>query len=216
MGFSVRTCVVLVFLVCSAAMAASQQITILAFGDSLVAGTGLPGKQGFVPQLQTWLARNGGGNIRLVDGGVAGNTTADGLARIDRALTPDIDAVVVALGGNDVLRGIDPGAIKSNLNGIMKEVGTRGLPAMLVGIPSPPGYSKAYQKAVKKLYSKLARKHGAIYYKSMFAGIGQGRNMLQIMLLLQRDGLHPNARGVKAIVGHMGPYVLALAGLTRG
>ena len=215
-AIAIRTCLVLALLACSATLAVSQQVTILAFGDSLVAGTGLPGRQGFVPQLQKWLSKNGGGSIRLVDGGVAGNTTADGLARIDRALDPNIDAVIIVLGGNDVLRGIDPGQIKSNLNGIIKKVQARGPPVMLVGLPSPPGYSEAYKKAVKKLYRNLARKHGAIYYKSMFSGMGQGRNMLQIMLLFQGDGLHPNARGVKAIAGHMGPYVLALAEQARG
>ncbi len=195
--------------------ASAQEVTILAFGDSLTQGYGLPEAQGFVPQMQAWLAANGGGDIRLVNGGVSGDTTAGGLARIGWSLTEDVDAVIVALGGNDVLRGLDPGLIRANLDGILAEIDARGLPVLLAGLPAPKNYGAEYEEAFRGLFPELARKHGALHYRSFLAGMGEGRNVVQVMLLMQGDGIHPNARGVEAIVEHMGPSVLELAARAR-
>ncbi len=195
--------------------ASSQEVTILAFGDSLTQGYGLPEAQGFVPQMQAWLAENGDGDIRLINGGVSGDTTAGGLARISWSLTEDVDAVIVALGGNDVLRGLEPEQIRANIDGILTEIAARGLPVLLAGLPAPKNYGAEYEAAFRDLFPELARKHGALHYRSFLAGMGEGRNVVQVMLLMQGDGIHPNARGVEAIVDHMGPSVLDLAERAR-
>jgi acyl-CoA thioesterase I len=195
--------------------AASAEVRILAFGDSLTAGFGLPDGAGFVPRLEAWLADHGAGDVTVVNGGVSGDTSAGGLARIGWALGDDIDGVIVELGANDMLRGIDPGVTQANLDGILTEIDAAGLPAILAGLPAPPNYPEDYRRAYKAMFRDLAREHGAIYYSSFLAGMGQGRSVRQIMRLMQSDGLHPNADGVAAIVDHIGPVVLELVAAAR-
>lgn len=194
---------------------AAAEVRILAFGDSLTAGSGLPPAQGFVPRLEAWLHAHGARDVTVVNAGVSGNTTADGLARIGPALTPDIDAVIVELGANDVLRGIDPRVTRRNLDGILTAIDARGLPVLVAGIPAPPNYDEARRKAFRATFREVAAAHGALYYPSFLAGMGQGRSVREIMRLMQRDGLHPNRAGVAAIVAHIGPWVLELAALAR-
>jgi acyl-CoA thioesterase-1 len=195
--------------------AAAAEVRILAFGDSLTQGYGLPESEGFVPQLQAWLDAHGAPDARVVNAGVSGDTTAGGLARIDWALEDDVDAVIVALGGNDLLRGIDPDLMRENLDGVLAAIRARGLPVILAGLPAPTNYGEDYRRAFKAIYRDLADKHGAIYYGSFLAGMGQGRSVREIMALMQPDGLHPNAEGVAAIVGHIGPTVLELVEAAR-
>ena len=102
---------------------AAAEVRILAFGDSLTAGSGLPPEQGFVPQLQAWLRANGAPDATVLNAGVPGETSAGGLARIDGALAPEIDAVIVELGANDMLRQLDVGAMRKNLDGILTAMG---------------------------------------------------------------------------------------------
>ena len=194
---------------------AAAEVTILAFGDSLTQGYGLPESDGFVPQLQRWLDENGADDVTLINAGVSGDTTAGGLSRIAWSLDDTIDGVIVALGGNDVLRGLQPDQIRANLDGILTEIDKRDLPVILAGLPAPPNYGSEYQTAFRAIFPDLAEKHGAIYYKSFLGGLGDGRNMLQVMRLFQSDGIHPNAKGVTAIVGHIGPVVLELADEAR-
>jgi acyl-CoA thioesterase I len=189
---------------------AAAEVRILAFGDSLTASYGVPDGQGFVPRLDAWLAAHGAADAVVVNAGVSGDTTAGGLARIDWALGDDIDAVIVELGANDMLRGIDVEVTRRNLDTILAAIGARGLPAILAGLPAPPNYPQDYRKAWKATFRDLAKAHDAIYYPSFFAGIGDGRSMRQIMGLFQSDGLHPNAEGVQAIVDDIGPVVLKL------
>lgn len=198
-----------------AAGQAAAEVTILAFGDSLIQGYGLPEADGFVPQLQRWLDANGGSDITLINAGVSGDTTAGGLSRIAWSLDDSVDGVIVALGGNDVLRGLQPDQIRANLDGILTEIDSRGLPAIIAGLPAPSNYGKEYQTAFKAIFPDLAEKHGAIHYRSFLAGLGDGRNMFQVMRLFQSDGIHPNAEGVTAIVNDIGPVVLELAGRAR-
>ena len=198
-----------------AAGQAAAEVTILAFGDSLTQGYGLPEADGFVPQLQRWLDANGGDDVTLINAGVSGDTTAGGLSRIAWSLDDSIDGVIVALGGNDVLRGLQPDQIRANLDGILTEIDRRNLPVILAGLPAPPNYGSEYQTAFRAIFPDLAAEHGAIYYKSFLGGIGDGRNMLQVMALFQSDGIHPNAKGVNAIVTHIGPVVLELADQAR-
>jgi acyl-CoA thioesterase-1 len=200
----------------AAAGQAAAEVTILAFGDSLTQGYGLPEADGFVPQLQRWLDANGGSDVTIVNGGVSGDTTAGGLARIAWSLDDRVDAVIVALGGNDVLRGLQPADIRANLDGILTEIDRRDLPAILAGLPAPSNYGREYRDAFKAIFPELAAEHDAILYRSFLAGLGDGRNMLQVMRLFQADGIHPNAEGVAAIVEDIGPVVLELAERARG
>jgi acyl-CoA thioesterase-1 len=193
----------------------TANLRILAFGDSLVQGYGLPEPDGFVPRLHAWLAANGAPDVAVINAGVSGDTTAGGLARIDWALAEPADAVVVVLGGNDMLRGIDPALVRTNRDGILTAIGTRGLPVLLAGIPAVPNYGEAYASAFRAVYPDLAAKHGAILYRSFFSGMGSGRSPREVQALMQRDGIHPSAEGVSLIVAHMGPSVLELIAVAR-
>jgi len=197
------------------ALPAAADVRILAFGDSLTQGYGLPEAEGFVPRLQAWLAANGAGDVTVVNGGVSGDTSAGGLARIAWSLGDDIDGVIVELGANDMLRGIDPGVTRANLDGILAEIDNRGLPAIVAGIPAPANYPEAYREAYSAMFRDLAEKHRTIYYSSFLGGLGEGRSMREITRLMQPDGLHPNAEGVQAIVDHIGPVVLELMARQR-
>ncbi len=193
---------------------ARAEVTILAFGDSLTAGAGLVEAEGFVPQMQDWLHRHGAGDVTLINGGVSGDTSAGGLARIDWALTPEVDGVIVELGANDMLRGLSMAKMRTNLDAILDRIDAKGLPALLAGLPAPPNYPKDYQKAFKDAFRDLAAKHQAIYVSSFFAGMS-GKGMGQVMAMMQPDGLHPNAKGVAANVEAIGPSVLELVKLAR-
>jgi acyl-CoA thioesterase I len=194
---------------------AAAEVRILALGDSLTAGYGLPDGEGFVPRLDAWLAAHGAEDAVIVNGGVSGDTSAGGLARIDWALGDDIDGVIVELGANDMLRGIDPAVTQANLDGILTAIAARDLPAILAGLPAPPNYPEDYRKAYKAMFRDLAAEHGAIYYSSFFGGMAEGRGVREIMRLFQQDGLHPNPDGVQAIVDHIGPVVLELVAEAR-
>lgn len=203
--------IALVFL----AAPAAADVRILAFGDSLTQGYGLPEAEGFVPRLQAWLDANGASDVTVVNGGVSGDTTQGGLARIEWAIADDIDGVIVELGGNDLLRGIDPRVTGQNLDGILAVIAAKGLPMILAGLPAPPNYGEDYRRAFKAVYRDVAAEHGAIYYSSFLAGMGEGRSIREIMRLMQPDGIHPNAAGVQAIVDHIGPVVLELVAEAR-
>jgi acyl-CoA thioesterase I len=194
---------------------AAAEVRILAFGDSLTQGFGLPEAEGFVPRLQAWLAAHGARDVAVVNGGVSGDTSAGGLARVAWSLGDNIDAVILELGANDMLRGLDPGLTRANLDGILAAVGERQLPAVVAGIPAPANYPQAYRDAYEAMFRDLAKAHGAILYPSFLAGLGPGRSLREITPLLQPDGLHPNAQGVQAIVEHIGPLVLELVAEAR-
>jgi acyl-CoA thioesterase-1 len=197
------------------AVPAAAEVRILAFGDSLTQGFGLPEGDGFVPRLQDWLEAHGAADVVVVNGGVSGDTTQGGLARIAWSLGDDFDGVIVALGGNDLLRGIDPAVTRANLDGILAAIEAQGLPMILAGLPAPPNYPEDYRRAYRAMFRDLAAEHGAIYYRSFFSGMGQGRSVRQVMRLMQPDGIHPNAAGVEAIVDHIGPVVLELVAQAR-
>lgn len=194
---------------------AAADVRILAFGDSLTQGYGLPEADGFVPRLQGWLAENGAGDVTVVNGGVSGDTSAGGLARIAWSLGDDIDGVILELGANDLLRGLEPGVTKANLDGILGEIGARGLPVLVAGIPAPANYPATYRQAYDAMFRDLAGAHGAIFYPSFLSGLGDGRSLRDVTRLLQPDGLHPNAEGVGAIVEQIGPVVLELVAAVR-
>ncbi|MEO1919845.1 MAG: arylesterase [Paracoccaceae bacterium] len=190
---------------------AEDTFTILAFGDSLTRGYGLPENQGLVPQLQNWLLANGGEHMSVINAGLSGDTTAGGLARIDWSLTSDIDAVIVALGGNDMLRGIYPASSHQNLDGIVSILKDRGLPVLLVGLPAPTNFGVQFKTEFDAMYGAVALKHETLLYPFFFQGFGVDQSTAAMAPWMQHDGLHPTAQGVSLIVTDMGPMVLQLA-----
>lgn len=188
----------------------AEPITLLAFGDSLTQGYGLAQENGFVPNLEAWL-RAKGADVRVINGGVSGDTTAGGAARIAWSLTPEVDAVIVALGGNDLLRGIEPAESKSNLDAILAEITGRGLPTLLVGMRATGNFGATYKSDFDALYPELAEKYGLTLYPQFMLGLVQlGDRQRVVREYLQPDATHPNARGVERIVEAMGPSVLQM------
>lgn len=194
--------------------ALADEVVIATLGDSLTQGYGLVSEQGFVPQMQGWLDAQGL-DVRLINAGVSGDTTAGGLARIHWTLTEDVDALIVALGGNDVLRGIDPGVSRANLDGILSVAQDRKLPVLLVGISVPSNYGPEYQTSFRAIFPELAEIHGATLYPDFLTAITEEDTGTALATLLQGDGIHPNAEGVRRIVEDMGPSVKALVGAAK-
>lgn len=183
---------------------------VLAFGDSLTQGYGLMPGEGLVPQLQGWLATQGT-EVQVVNAGVSGDTTAGGRARIDWSLTPGIDAVIVELGGNDLLRGLPPAAARANLDAILATVTARGLPVLLVGLPAPGNYGPAYKAEFDAIWPALAAKYHALLLLDLLAPIAAlPPEERAARGLMQGDNIHPSAAGVKLVVAALGPKVLEL------
>lgn len=183
---------------------------IVALGDSLTAGYGLTADEGFVPQLQRWLDAKGA-VATVVNAGVSGDTTAGALARIDWALTPGAKAMIVTLGGNDLLRGLPPEEARANLDAILARADAAGLPVLLVPMAAPGNYGPDYKSAFDAIYPDLAKAHGATLAAPLLAPIlGQPDRQAALSDLMQADGIHPNAKGVALVVEALGPEVLAL------
>jgi acyl-CoA thioesterase-1 len=196
----------LAVLLAAAPAAAAAETVIAALGDSLTHGYGLAQGDGFVPQLQAWL-RDRGHDVTVLNAGVSGDTTRGGLARLDWTLTREVDAVIVELGGNDLLRGIDPAESRKNLDEILTTLDARGLPALLAGLPAPGNYGQDWKREFDAMYPELAEKHGAILHRNFMGAIGGGEDRDRAMTLMQDDGIHPNAAGVARIVEDIGPKV---------
>lgn len=190
-----------------AGMARADEVTILALGDSLTAGYGLNQADGFVPQLERWLTAQGD-DIRIINAGVSGDTTAGGAARLNWALSDDVDAVLVALGGNDMLRGIAPEATYDNLDRILTALSARGLPTLLIGMPGPGNFGPDYKTAFEQVFPDLAAKHTVAYYPNFLAGLTSiSKTTHDTLKYMQDDGLHPTPAGVTLIVEAIGPSV---------
>jgi acyl-CoA thioesterase-1 len=147
---------------------------------------------------------------------VSGDTTAGGLSRVDWTLTDNVDAMIVALGGNDLLRGIDPAVSRANLEGILLAAEERGVDVLLVGMTATSNYGIAYKEAFESMYPELAKAHDTLYYHSFFDALTEdGITEENIRTYMQPDGIHPNAEGVAKIVADLGPYVVELANKAR-
>lgn len=195
-----------------AGMAQADEIVITAFGDSLTQGYGLPVDDGFVPQLQAWLDAKGA-DVRIVNAGVSGDTTAGGLARVAWTLTPDVDGMIVALGGNDLLRGLDPAQARGNIDGILQAADTAQVRVLLVGMQAPGNFGADYKARFDAIYPDLAAQYGTLFVESFFKGLmadGTLPDPAALRTFLQSDGIHPNAEGVARIVEGIGPAVLTL------
>lgn len=195
-----------------AGAAQADEVVIAALGDSLTQGYGLPVEDGFVPQLQAWLEAQGA-DVRVINAGVSGDTTAGGLARVGWTLTPEVDGMIVTLGGNDLLRGLDPAQARDNINGIMQAADLAEVEVLLVGMEAPGNYGPDYKKQFDAIYPDLAEEFGSLYLESFFAGLQKGGETPDPAALrpyFQADGIHPNKAGVARIVQGVGPQVLAL------
>lgn len=201
-------------------IASAEPITLVALGDSLTAGYGLVDQaDGLVPQLEGWLKARGA-DVVVQNAGVSGDTTAGGLSRVAWALGPDADALIVTLGGNDMLRGVDPAASKASLDGILKEAQARGLPVLLVAMKAGANYGPDYKAAFDGMYGDLATTYGTVLADDFFAGLmAAGANPsdpASMAAFMQADGIHPNPEGVKLIVEGLGPKVEELLARTGG
>lgn len=193
----------------------AAEVRIAALGDSLTQGYGLPPEDGFVPRLEAWLAEHGAEDVTIVNAGVSGDTTAGGRSRIGWVLSDDIDGVIVALGGNDLLRGLDPSATRENLDAILAEIAGRELPVLLAGLPAPENYGPDYKAEFDSIFPDLAAEYDAILYPNFLAGIGDRLDEARSNGMMQEDGIHPNVEGVVAVVEEIGPAVLDLVERSR-
>ena len=185
--------------------AAARVPVILDFGDSLTAGYGLAPEQAFPPRLQAALHRRGI-ETRVVNAAVSGDTTAGGLARLDWALADKPDLVILALGANDALRGIDPATVRGNLDKMIRKIESSGAKVLLVGMLAPPNWGEEYKTAFDRIFPDLARVHGVALYPFFLEGVAMKPE------LNQPDGLHPNERGVAVLVDRIAPVVAGLVG----
>lgn len=180
------------------AAARTRVVTIL--GDSITAGLGLNAADALPAQLEAAL-RRAGAAVVVRGSGVSGDTTADGLARVDFSVQPDTAVCVVALGGNDLLQGADPHAIEANLSAIVRKLKSRRIGVVLAGMAAPPERSRSYARDFDAVFPAVARAEHVALYPFLLDGVALNRT------LNQRDGVHPNARGVKIIATRLAPVV---------
>ena len=183
--------------------ARAEPLRIVALGDSLTAGYGLAAPEAFTTRLEAAL-RERGHDVVVVNAGVSGDTASDGLARVDWSVGDDADGVIVELGANDALRGVDPAITRDALDRLLAHLGERGLPVLLAGMRAPPNLGSDYGKAFDPIYAELAMERGAILYPFFLDGVAARPD------LNQPDGIHPNAAGVAVIVERILPSVEAL------
>ncbi len=176
---------------------------VVAFGDSLYAGYGLDAGEGFAPELQRQLGADGVA-VTVFNAGVSGDTSTAGRARLAfmlDGLPKKPTLVIVGLGGNDLLRGIEPSVTRANLDAILAELKRRDIPAMLTGMRAPPNMGPEFVRNFEAIYPELAREYGAALYPFFFEGI-YGNSALFLP-----DGIHPTAEGIDAVVDRVAPVV---------
>lgn len=192
--------VALVFLLLMFNPAAAKTLTLLALGDSLIAGYGLQPSDAFPVKLEAALKARGH-DVRVINAGVAGDTALDGASRVDWALSDDVDAVIVEFGANDALRGLPVPQAEQALDQLLAKLGERKLPVLLAGMRAPPNLGPDYQAAFDGMYPRLAEKHGSLLYPFFLDGVAAE------VKLNQADGMHPNPAGVDVIVERILPSV---------
>ncbi|RRN66454.1 arylesterase [Caulobacter sp. 602-1] len=175
-----------------------QIVTVL--GDSITAGLGLPARDAMPAQLQAALGKLGVSAV-VRAAGVSGDTSGGGLARVGFSVAADTRVCVVALGGNDLLQGVEPAQTRANLRGVLQKLKSRGVGAVLVGVGAPPTIGVSYAREFNAIYPSLAREFGVPLYANILAGVGGNA------ALLQRDGVHPNAAGARKIGEALAPIV---------
>jgi acyl-CoA thioesterase-1 len=182
------------------AFAAGKPKIVTMLGDSITAGYGLAASDALPAQLQAALGRLGVSAV-VRPSGVSGDTTADAAGRVDFSVQSDTDLCLVALGGNDLLQGIDPKQIRANLTAILARLKTRHIPAMLAGMQAPTAIGAGYAKDYNAVFPAVAKAEHVPLYPVLLAGVGGDRT------LNQKDGIHPNPAGVKIIANRLAPAV---------
>jgi acyl-CoA thioesterase-1 len=183
-----------------AASAAAKPRVVTVLGDSITAGYGLAAADALPAQLQQALRRTGD-DVVVRAAGVSGDTSADGLARLGFSVQPDTAICLVALGGNDLLQGVEPKALHDNLQAIIRKLKARGVTVVLAGMRAPPAIGAAYASAFDAVYPGLARAEHVALYPYLLDGVAlNGR-------LNQADSIHPNAAGVRVIAARLAPLV---------
>ncbi|MET0276840.1 MAG: arylesterase [Pseudorhodoplanes sp.] len=179
---------------------ADAALKIVAFGDSLTAGYGLPAKDAFPAKLERSLQAKGL-KVEIENAGVSGDTSSGGLSRLDWSIPEGTDGVILELGANDMLRGVDPAVTKKSLEAILAKLKERNITVLLCGMRAAPNLGAEFVDAFDKLYAELAKKYDAVFYPFFLEGVAaQAKFSL-------RDGVHPNAAGVDAIVTNILPKV---------
>jgi acyl-CoA thioesterase-1 len=191
------------------AQAQDATIRVAVLGDSLTAGFGLPEAQAFPARLEAALQARGH-KVRITNAGVSGDTTAGGKARLDWTLADKPQIVIVELGANDAMRGMDPAQTEANLDDIVARAKASGAKILLAGMLAPPNYGRDYQQKFDQLYPRLAQKHGVPLYPFFLDGVAMDPK------LNQQDGIHPSAAGVDIIVEKILPAVEALVKQATG
>lgn len=191
----------LIFLAFSSA--AEAETRLLGLGDSLMAGYGLPPGDGFPDQLQDAL-QAAGIDAKVVNAGVSGDTSAGGRARLDWALASNPHAVILELGANDGLRGLEPTETRRNLDAILTTLGEKGVPVLLAGMLAPPNLGQEYGNEFEAVFRDLAKKHAVLFYPFFLDGV------VGDPALNQKDGIHPTREGVAIIVERILPRVKEL------
>lgn len=183
--------------------AAAEPVAIVALGDSLTAGYGVGPGESFPEQLEKAL-RERGHDVTVANAGVSGDTASDGLARLEWSVPAEADAVIVELGANDALRGVDPAVTRKALDGILEKLQARGQAVLLAGMLAPRNLGEDYAAAFDSIYTDLAAQFGVRLYPFFLEGVAADST------LNQPDGIHPTADGVARIVEAMLPSVEAL------
>jgi len=180
--------------------AAERPVNIVVLGDSLSAGLGLPVEDAFPAKLAEALKAKGVA-VTITNAGVSGDTASGGLGRLDWSVPAGTDAVIVELGANDVLRGLDPGLTKTALDTILRKLAARHIAVLLAGMRAPPNMGAEYARAFDAIYPALASTHPVVFYPFFLDGVAADPK------LNQGDGMHPNAAGIDAIVARILPVV---------
>jgi acyl-CoA thioesterase I len=191
-----------------AAAAADRLVRIVALGDSLTAGLGVPADQAFPAKLEQAL-RAKGLAVEVTNAGVSGDTASSGLARLDWSIPEGTDAVIVELGANDMLRGIDPKITRHALEGIVRRLADRRVAVLLAGMRAAPNLGPDFGRDFEAIYSELAARNDLLLYPFFLDGVAGEAE------LNQRDGLHPTVAGVDAIVARILPKVEELVSRVR-
>lgn len=202
--FPSRVAAAVVFAAAMTGAAAAEPITIVALGDSLTAGYGLPNAADAFPAKLEAALKARGHDVRVENAGVSGDTATGGLARLDWALGPETDGVIVELGANDMLRGVDPKETRKAIDGIVARLSERGLPVLVAGMLAAPNLGEPYGRAFNAIFPEVAERYGAVFYPFFLDGVAADPK------LNQPDGIHPTAAGVDVIVERILPSAEAL------
>ncbi len=186
----------------------TKPVKLLVLGDSLIQGYGLPPGKDFVTQLERALKARGV-NVKMINGGVSGDTSAGGVARIGWSLADKPDAAIVEFGGNDALRGLAPTDTERNVGAILAALKALKIPTLLAGVKSPRNMGADYTREFDAVFPALAKKYQVLFYPFFLDGVAA------TPALNQRDGIHPNEKGVAVIIDRIAPMVMKLIAQAR-